>query len=40
MKIYMFGITAITGFVTGYSTSFPVLIGFEMFIATMEVSRH
>ncbi len=35
VKIYMFGITAITGFVTGYSTSFPVLMGFEMFIATI-----
>lgn len=35
VKIYMFGITAITGFVIGYSKSFPVIQGFEMFIATI-----
>ena len=35
VKIYLFGITALTGYVTGYSTSFWVLFGFEMFIATI-----
>lgn len=34
VKIYMFGITALTGYVTEYSTAFPVLFGFELMIAT------
>lgn len=35
IKIYMFGITALTGFVTPYSTSLLVLLGFELLIATI-----
>lgn len=35
VKIYMFGITALTGFVTPYSKAFPVLLGFELLIATI-----
>ncbi len=35
VKIYLFGITALTGYVTNYSTAFPVLFGFEMFIASI-----
>lgn len=35
VKIYLFGITAITGYVTDYSTAFPVVMGFELFIATI-----
>ena len=34
IKIYMFGITALTGFVTPYSTSLVTLLGFELLIAT------
>ncbi len=35
VKIYLFGITALTGYVTNYSTSFPVLVFFEFVIATI-----
>ena len=35
MKIYLFGITALTGYVTDYSTSLWVLCGFELVIATI-----
>lgn len=35
VKIYLFGITALTGYVTNYSTSLPVLIFFELVIATI-----
>lgn len=38
IKIYMFGITALTGFVVPYSTELTVLIGFGLLIATMGVS--
>lgn len=35
VKIYLFGITALTGYVTDYSTSFAVLLLFELVIATI-----
>lgn len=35
VKIYMFGITALTGYITSYSTSLIILIGIELFIATI-----
>ena len=35
VKIYLFGITALTGYVTDYSTSLWVLILFELGIATL-----
>lgn len=35
VKIFLLGITALTGFITDYSTSFPVLLFFELIIATM-----
>lgn len=35
IKIYMFGITALTGFITPYSSSLAVLLGFELLIATI-----
>lgn len=35
IKIYMFGITALTGYVIEYSTSFIVLLVFELIIATI-----
>ena len=35
VKIYMFGITALTGFVTPYSTAFLPLLGYELLIATI-----
>lgn len=35
VKIYMFGITALTGFITPYSKAFLVLLGFELLIATI-----
>lgn len=35
IKIYMFGITALTGFIVSYSTSFIVLLFFELIIATI-----
>lgn len=37
VKIYMLGVTAITGYITKYSTSFIVLLGFELIIASMGV---
>ena len=35
VKIYLFGITALTGYVTNYSTALWVLIFFEVIIATI-----
>jgi cysteine/O-acetylserine efflux protein len=35
VKIYLFGITALTGYVTDYSTAFWVLLFFELIIATI-----
>ena len=35
IKIYMFGITALTGFVAPYHKALWVLIGFELLIATI-----
>ncbi len=35
VKIYLFGITALTGYVTNYSTALWVLIFFELVIATI-----
>lgn len=35
VKIYMFGITALTGYITEYSTSFAALIAAELTIATV-----
>ena len=35
VKIYLFGITALTGYVTNYSTALWVLILFEVIIATI-----
>lgn len=35
VKIYLFGITALTGYITDYSTSFIVLQFFEMIIASI-----
>ncbi len=35
VKIYLFGITALTGYVTGYSTAFRVLWLFELTIASI-----
>ena len=35
VNIYLFGITALTGFITDYSRAFPVLFLFEMIIATV-----
>lgn len=35
VKIYLFGITALTGYVTNYSTEFGTLILFELIIATI-----
>ena len=35
IKIYMFGITALTGFITPYSKAMWTLIGFELLIATI-----
>lgn len=35
VKIYLFGITALTGYVTNFSTSLPVLVFFELVIATI-----
>ena len=35
VKIYLFGITALTGYVTAYSTALPVLLFFELLIATI-----
>lgn len=35
VKIYMFGITALTGYITDYSAALITLIGFELLIATI-----
>ena len=35
VKIYMFGITALTGFITPYNKALWTLIGFELLIATI-----
>nr|WP_304053021.1 LysE family transporter [Enterocloster clostridioformis] len=35
VKIYLFGVTALTGYVTSYSTSLWVLVLFELMIATI-----
>lgn len=35
IKIYMFGITALTGYITDYNTSLSFLLLFEMIIATI-----
>lgn len=35
VKIYLFGITALTGYITDYSTSFSILLFFELLIATI-----
>ena len=35
IKIYMFGVTALTGYITPYSTALMVLLGFELIIATI-----
>lgn len=35
VKIYLFGITALTGYITDYSTSFVTLLSFELMIATI-----
>jgi cysteine/O-acetylserine efflux protein len=35
VKIYMFGITALTGYIADYSTALSTLVGFELMIATI-----
>ena len=35
VKIYMFGVTALTGYVVEYMSSFPVLLFFELVVATI-----
>ena len=35
VKIYMFGVTALTGYIVGYMFSFPALLFFELVIATI-----
>ena len=35
VKIYMFGVTALTGYVVGYMSSFPALLFWELVIATI-----
>ena len=35
VKIYMFGVTALTGYVVGYMSSLPALLFFELVIATI-----
>ncbi len=35
VKIYMFGITALTGYITDYSTALITLVGIELLIATI-----
>lgn len=37
VKIYMLGVTAMTGYITEYSASFIMILGFELIIATMGV---
>lgn len=38
VKIYLFGITALTGYVTSYNTSLSVLVSFELVIATIGMA--
>ncbi len=38
VKIYLFGITALTGYVTSYNTSLSVLVFFELVIATIGMA--
>ena len=35
VKIYMFGVTALTGYIVEYKSSFPALLFFEFMIATI-----
>lgn len=35
VKIYMFGVTALTGYIVAYQSTFHVLLFFELVIATM-----
>ena len=35
VKIYMFGVTALTGYIVSYKSAFPVLLLFELVIATI-----
>ena len=35
VKIYMFGVTALTGYIVAYMSTFPALLFFELFIATI-----
>lgn len=35
VKIYIFGVTALTGYIVGFSTSFTVLLLVELLIATI-----
>ena len=35
VKIYMFGVTALTGYIVAYMSAFPALLFFELFIATI-----
>ena len=35
VKIYMFGVTALTGYIVGYMSTFPALMFFELVIATI-----
>ena len=35
VKIYMFGITALTGFIVDYNSTFSALLIFELIIATI-----
>lgn len=35
VKIYLFSVTALTGYITDYSTAFGILLLFELFIATI-----
>lgn len=37
VKIYMFGVTALMGYVVGYMSSFPALLFFELVIATIGI---
>lgn len=36
VKIYMFGVTALTGYVVGYMSSLLALLFFELVIATLQ----
>lgn len=35
VKIYMFGVTALTGYIVAYKSTFPALLFFELVIATI-----